>query len=75
MDTSLRQLIKKTLIHLFTKYDADLNFEDFISSLNISIQKVNNDTYLKVFDTNIVDTDLKPESFDANFRYKIKFRS
>tara|TARA_B100000035_G_scaffold280709_1_gene261168 strand:+ start:2208 stop:4640 length:2433 start_codon:yes stop_codon:yes gene_type:complete len=57
---------KKTLIHLFTKYDADLNFEDFIeSSLNISIQKVNNDTYLKVFDTNIVDTDLKPESFDT----------
>ena len=57
---------KKTLTHFFTKYDADLNFEDFIeSSLNISVQKVNNDTYLKVFDTNIVDTDLKPESFDT----------
>ena len=26
---------------------------------------MNNDTYLKVFDTNIVDTDLKPESFDT----------
>ncbi|WP_440670131.1 LPS-assembly protein LptD [Candidatus Pelagibacter sp. HIMB1483] len=57
---------KKTLTHFFTKYDADLNFEDFIeSSLNISVQKVNNDTYLKVFDTNIVDADLKPESFDT----------
>ena len=63
MDTSLRQLIKENTYTPFTKYDADLNFEDFIeSSLNISIQKVNNDTYLKVFDTNIVDTDLKPES-------------
>ena len=26
---------------------------------------MNNDTYLKVFDTNIVDTDLKPEGFDT----------
>ena len=57
---------KKTLFHLFTKYDADLDFENFIeSSLNISIQKVNNDTYLKIFDTNIVNTDLKPENFDT----------
>ena len=35
------------------------------SSLNISIQKVNNDTYLKIFDTNIVDTELKPENLDT----------
>ena len=57
---------ENTLFHLFTKYDADLDFENFIeSSLNISIQKVNNDTYLKIFDTNIVDTDLKPENFDT----------
>jgi len=56
---------KNTLFHLFTQYDADLNFENFIeSSLNISIQKVNNDTYLKIFDTNIVDTKLKPENYD-----------
>ena len=57
---------KNTLFHLFTQYDADLNFENFIeSSLNISIQKVNNDTYLKIFDTNIVDTKLKPENYDT----------
>ena len=57
---------KNTLIHLFAKYDADLDFENFIeSSLNISIQKVNNDTYLKIFDTNIVDTELKPTNFDT----------
>jgi len=58
--------MKNTLTHFFTKYDADLHFENFIeSSLNISIQKVNNDTYLKIFDTNIVNTDLKPENFDT----------
>ena len=55
---------KKTLIHLFSKFESNLDFENFIeSSLNISVQKVNNDTYLKVFDSNIVDTDLKPENF------------
>ena len=33
--------------------------------MNISYQKVNSDTYLKIFDTNIVDTELKPENFDT----------
>ncbi len=57
---------KNTLFHLFTKYDSDLDLENFIeSSLNISIQKVNNDTYLKIFDSNIVNTELKPENFDT----------
>ena len=57
---------ENTLIHLFAKYDADLDFNNFVeSSLNISVQKVNNDTYLKIFDTNIVDTELKPESSDT----------
>ena len=57
---------ENTLTHLFSKYQADLDFENFIeSSLNISFQKVNNDTYLKVFDTNIVNTDLKPDNFDT----------
>ena len=57
---------KNTLTHLFSKFESDLDFENFIeSSLNISVQKVNNDTYLKIFDTNIVDTKLKPENFDT----------
>ena len=57
---------KSTLVHLFTKYDANLDLENFIeSSLNISIQKVNNDSYLKIFDSNIVNTELKPENFDT----------
>ncbi len=57
---------ENTLIHFFSKYESNLEFENFIeSSLNISYQKVNNDTYLKIFDTNIVDTELKPENFDT----------
>ena len=57
---------QNTLIHFFSKYESDLDFENFIeSSLNISYQKVNNDTYLKIFDSNIVDTELKPENYDT----------
>ena len=57
---------ENTLTHLFSKYQIDLDFNEFIeSSLNFSFQKVNNDTYLKVFDTNIVNTDLKPDNFDT----------
>ena len=57
---------KNTLTHLFSKFQIDLNYDNFIeSSLNFSFQKVNNDTYLKVFDTNIVNSDLKPENFDT----------
>ena len=57
---------KNTLTHLFSKFQMDLSYENFIeSSLDFSFQKVNNDTYLKVFDTNIVNTDLKPNNFDT----------
>ncbi len=57
---------KNSLTHLFSKYQINLDFENFIeSSLNFSFQKVNNDTYLKIFDTNIIDTDLKPDNFDT----------
>ena len=56
---------KNTLTHLFSKFQMDLSYEDFIeSSLDFSFQKVNNDTYLKVFESNIVNTDLKPDNFD-----------
>ena len=57
---------ENTLTHIFTKYKKNLNFENFIeSSLNISIQKTNNDTYLKVFDTNLINSDLKPDNFET----------
>ena len=57
---------ENTLTHLFSKYELNLNLENFIeSSLDFSLQKVNNDTYLKIFDTNIVNTDLKPDNYDT----------
>ena len=57
---------ENTLTHLFSKYQVDFDFENFTqSSLDISFQKVSNDTYLKIFDTNILNTDLKPDNFDT----------
>ena len=57
---------ENSLTHLFSKYELNLNLDNFIeSSLDFSLQKVNNDTYLKIFDTNIVNTDLKPDNFDT----------
>ena len=56
---------KKSVFNLFSKLNLDLNFENFDSSnLYVSIEKVTNDTYLKVFESNIQNNFLKPEDFN-----------
>ncbi len=65
---------KKNITHLFGKLDLDLQFKNFESSkLLLSIEKVSNDTYLKVFDEYIVaNKSLKPDDFDIlNNEFKI----
>ena len=55
-----------SISHLFAKYTADLNFNNFIESdLIISVQKVTNDTYLKVFDGNLAESKMKPTNKDT----------
>ena len=57
---------KKNISHLFGKLDKDLKLENFNSSnLFLSIERVTNDTYLKVFDENIVTKTLKPDNYDV----------
>ena len=57
---------KNTFTHLFSKFKMDMDFENLReSSLNITFQKVNNDSYLKVFDSNLIDTELKPDNYDT----------
>ena len=52
---------KNTISHLFAKYDLDLELNNFNSSeMNFFLEKVSNDTYLKVFDTNLMETEIKP---------------
>ena len=64
---------KKNISHFFSKYKLDLNLKDYdTSNLDISVQKVSNDTYLKVFDTNLIDMALKP-SGKSNLESSISF--
>ena len=56
---------KSSLTHLFSKYDLDLKIENYVNSfVSIFVEKLNNDTYLKVFDTNLfnIDKKIKPKS-------------
>ena len=56
---------KKNISHLFANYKLNLNLEDYISSdLDLKLQKVTNDTYLKVFDSTLSDTKIKPINKD-----------
>ena len=57
---------RKNLSHFFGQYDLDLEFDTFKSSdLSISIQRVSNDNYLKIFEPHIVKSNVKPSSFDT----------
>ena len=62
---------KKNLSHLFIDYDLDLNLSNFNSSdLALSLEKVNNDTYLKVFEQYITKSKVKPSDYN-NLNSKI----
>jgi len=46
--------------HLFTKYTSNLKIDNFSSSdLNISFQKTTKDTFLKVFESNLININKK----------------
>jgi LPS-assembly protein len=50
-----------SISHLFAKFNSDLGLNSFIKSdLFMSVQKVSNDTYLKVFDTNLSESEIMP---------------
>ena len=52
---------KKNINHLFVDYKKDLNLERFNkSSLDLKIERVNNDTYLKVFQNNLFPSPVMP---------------
>ena len=53
----------KNINHLFLNYNSDLNFTDFLESkFEARIERVSNDTYLKVFENNLFETPLIPQS-------------
>ena len=57
---------KNTQVHFFSEFTKNLNFENFISSnFNAKFNKVNNDYYLKVFDSSLSQTKLNPSNKDV----------
>ncbi len=57
---------KNSISHLFAQYDMDLALDNFTnSSFFLSIQKVTNDTYLKIFDGNLFKNKLIPDNYDV----------
>ena len=63
---------KNSISHFFGKFNSELKLKNFeYSNFYASIQKVTNDTYLKVFDTNLPETQLKPSSA-SNLSSEIK---
>jgi LPS-assembly protein len=56
---------KNSLSHLFLEYDLNLDLENYLlSDLKISLEKVSNDKYLKIFDPHITKSKLRPNNFD-----------
>ena len=56
---------KKNINHIFTNLNLNLGLDGYENSdLKLKIEKVSNDTYLKIFDSNIYTDTLKPENFN-----------
>ncbi len=54
---------KNSISHLFGKFTADLKLQKFnLSEFKMQVQKVTNDTYLKIFDGNLMNSSLKPSN-------------
>jgi hypothetical protein len=52
---------KNTQTHFFANFTKDLNYDNFLTStLSASLYKVNNDSYLKIFDSSLSQTPLNP---------------
>ena len=64
---------KNSIFNLFLEYELDLKLEKFNSSnFFLSVEKVTNDTFLKIFDTHIQDNKLKPSDHN-NLKSEVKF--
>ena len=64
---------KNSLSHYFIDINRDLDFKNYeTSNLKLSLKKVSNDTYLKIFDPHITKSKLRPDNFD-NLNSSLKF--
>ena len=67
---------RNSISHLFARYNLNLNLPEFENSnLYLNIEKTTNDTYLKIFDTNLIDKRLKPSSSNLVSSLKLNFNT
>ena len=58
---------EKNTTYLFSKFELDLGFEEFNSSkMYLNLEKVTNDTFLKIFDSNLIETTSSIKPTDNN---------
>ncbi len=63
---------KNSIFNLFANYELNLNLKKFTeSNLYLSIERVTNDTFLKIFDTHIENDLLQPTNYD-NLKNELK---
>ena len=56
----------KNISHLFANFKKNLNLKSFLNSdLNIFIEKVTKDTYLKIFSDNMYNNKIRPKNIDV----------
>tara|TARA_B100001057_G_scaffold498460_1_gene605523 strand:+ start:832 stop:3444 length:2613 start_codon:yes stop_codon:yes gene_type:complete len=63
---------KNSIFNLFANYELNLNLKKFTeSNLFMSVERVTNDTFLKIFDTHIDNEILKPTNYN-NLKNELK---
>ncbi|WP_440934913.1 LPS assembly protein LptD [Candidatus Pelagibacter sp.] len=56
---------KKDSNHLFAKFKKNLNLENFnVSDFNFFLERVNKDTYIKIFSDNFIESKIRPINYD-----------
>jgi LPS-assembly protein len=63
--TSSYSTKKKNIAHIFSKFNYDFGLDNFNDSkLDIYLEKMNKDTFLKVFEDNLIKNDIRPKDYN-----------
>ncbi len=64
--SSLAGSKRNTIGHFFSKFDKNLKLEKYeTSQLNLYLESVTNDTFLNVFKNNLINSSIKPNSYNT----------
>ena len=64
--SSLENSNRNSISHFFAKYNLDLKLPNLMrSNLDVFVERTSNDTYLKIFENNLIETIVTPKDFDT----------